>query len=762
MSASGYAKAAPVYHERGWAPLPLPKGAKTAPPSGTTGAAGRWPTLDEVVAWSSENPNGNIGLRLPKGVVGIDVDDYANKGGGATLAQLEAEHGKLPPTWTSTSRGLGVSGIRLFRVPEDVVFPGVLGPGIDVIQHHHRYVVAAPSIHPTGEQYAWYNPEGVRGKGPAVADLPALPEAWLSLQLTDDPPPSTPIPGPPRLSIVEGDDSIAERINRDHDWHAVLTADGWTIHKVFHDETHWTRPGKSRDTSAVLHEPDGPLVVFSTDSAIAALQQPWALSKRGDVWSHSLFGYLAATRHGGDRSACAREYRQRLNAEQAWEYTRSTSERAANILDGGEIATPMDDSIWSERWYLEHIRDAARSRMVAPYAVFGCVVARVAAFTPPSTCLPPTIGGRAPLSLYIALHGASGAGKSSPVACASDLIPEVPVGCVGPLGLGSGEGLVEAYMDLVEDTDDQGKKRKVKRQVYRGALFTRDEGQMLAEIGSRKGSTILPVLRTAWSGDDPGQANASIETRRSLRKGNYHIGLISLWQDKAGAALIGDADGGTPQRFIWLPTTDPSFPDVEPEWPGEIDMVWPATIAIGGLAQPNPMGLAQEIRDEIKESRRAIIRGHRKEAPLDAHRRLNKLKLSGVLALLDGRTSIGVDDWRIAEHFMCVSDAVRDMVLDKSRQRLAEQIQTDAKRYALREVVAQDATTQRALERAARAAWKTAERADAAVTRRQIHSGIASRDRQMVTADEAIAEAVRLSWLTPDGDGWVVGKARPA
>jgi hypothetical protein len=485
---------------------------------------------------------------------------------------------------------------------------------------------------------------------------------------------------------------------------------------------------------------------------------------------------IATYEYGGDRAAAAREIAERTGIMDAWKRAKDAPYReVAGVVERqppagidpvtGELEAATS-TVWDERPVLAHIRDAAHARMVAPYAVFGCVAARVAAFAPPSSCIPPIVGGRAPLSLYIALHGASGAGKSSPVACAADLIPNTPPGVVGPLGLGSGEGLVEAFMDLVEEDDGNGKKRKVKRQKHRGALFTLDEGQMLAEIGARKGSTILPVLRTAWSGDDPGQANASIETRRSLRKGSYHVGLISLWQDKAGAALIEDVDGGTPQRFVWLPTTDPTFPDEVPPWPGPLDVELPASIASGGIAGYHPVGIAQEIHDEIREKRIQVIRGHLKEPPLDSHRRLNKLKLAAVLAILDGRHDVTVDDWRIAEHFMCISDAVRDTVLDRSRERLAEQLRNEANRYALRESVVQDAATAKALGRAARAAWKAASKSDSAVSRRDITHSIASRDRALVTADEAIEEALRLSWLTPAGPtaehGWTTGKARPA
>lgn len=559
-------------------------------------------------------------------------------------------------------------------------------------------------------------------------------------------------------------DAVVDHLRDTIGMRAVLEHYGWQfIFTDRHGRDMLKRPGKDTDGVSGSINANGRLLVFSTATGFTAYSGPGTPTPTYDV-----LDVIAYYDHGNDREAAARAIAERTGILDAWKAERDKEfTDAARVAVGGDRPPPdggtqaLSSEVWDERPALAMIRDAAHSRMVAPYAVFGAVVARVAAFTHPSTCLPPIVGGRAPLSLFVALHGSSGAGKSTPVSCASDLLPMVPLGCVGPLGLGSGEGLIEAFMELVEETDGGGKKRKIKRQVHWGALFTLDEGQMLSEIGSRRGSTILPTLRTAWSGEDPGQANASIETRRSLRKGSYHVGLISLWQDKAGAALIEDQDGGTPQRFIWLPTTDPHFPDNEPDWPGELEVKFPPIIATGGVVGYNPLGLDDEIRAEIKDKRRQAVRGHLKEPPLDAHRRLNKLKLAGVLAILDGRHHINADDWRIAEHFMCVSDAVRDSVLDRSRDRLAEELKADARRYALRDAVVEHTAAERALARAARAAWRAASASDQGATRRDIHIAITSRDRAMVTAQDAIDEAIRLRWIVESDDRFQPGEGRP-
>jgi Bifunctional DNA primase/polymerase, N-terminal len=127
----------------------------------------------DVEAWCEDHPGGNIALRLPKTVVGVDADSYKAPAEAAAWADLLQRFGPLPGNapWCS-SRDDDVSGVRLLAVPEDYRAVTDLGLAGEVIQHHHRYVVVPPSIHPdTGRPYRWVNaPDGV-GAGPIDVTL---------------------------------------------------------------------------------------------------------------------------------------------------------------------------------------------------------------------------------------------------------------------------------------------------------------------------------------------------------------------------------------------------------------------------------------------------------------------------------------------------------------------------------------------------------------------------------------------------------------
>ncbi len=175
-----FGEMASSYLGLGWNPVPCD--GKHLAVSGYSGYDGAAVTDNELNEWVGEYMGHNVALVLPDGVIGIDVDHYGNKRGGDTLAAKETEWGGLPPTWVSTSRRDGVSRIRLYRVPAGTVLEGQAGKHVEIVQRHHRYVMVAPSVHPTtGRLYEWVNPDGKRtGQLPRPEELAELPEAWVA------------------------------------------------------------------------------------------------------------------------------------------------------------------------------------------------------------------------------------------------------------------------------------------------------------------------------------------------------------------------------------------------------------------------------------------------------------------------------------------------------------------------------------------------------------------------------------------------------
>lgn len=192
-----YADHVAEYAQAGWpCILPVPPGDKFPPPSGFTGAEGRDTDPLQLVAWAGSHAHSSVALRMPDGVLGIDVDQYLKKGvqkhGAQTLNALIEQLGPLPATWSSTARGdaggPGPSRVMLFQVPAQRYTPNLTAGGtgdIEIIQRHHRYIVVAPSINPeTKTAYCWYDPQGMPSdRVPGPMDLAPLPEPWVNYLL---------------------------------------------------------------------------------------------------------------------------------------------------------------------------------------------------------------------------------------------------------------------------------------------------------------------------------------------------------------------------------------------------------------------------------------------------------------------------------------------------------------------------------------------------------------------------------------------------
>ena len=110
---------------------------------------------DTIRSWFAKVPEINIGIAggQESGLWILDIDP--RHGGHVTLEELETKHGKLP---TSLRARTGSGGSHIFwKHPGDGRLSnsaGRLGPGLDV-RADGGYVCGAPSMHASGNPYAW-------------------------------------------------------------------------------------------------------------------------------------------------------------------------------------------------------------------------------------------------------------------------------------------------------------------------------------------------------------------------------------------------------------------------------------------------------------------------------------------------------------------------------------------------------------------------------------------------------------------------------
>ena len=151
---------------RGWRVFPLADRDKVPRP-GSRGFKDATCDREQIARWWAEHPHANIGIATGGGLLVVDVD------GDEGRASIQGKH--LPPTVCAMT----ARGCHYFFAGDGRCMTGLL-PGID-IRGAGGYVVAAPSVHPTGAAYCW-------APGLSPDDLPLAPAPdWLTEAATPTP-----------------------------------------------------------------------------------------------------------------------------------------------------------------------------------------------------------------------------------------------------------------------------------------------------------------------------------------------------------------------------------------------------------------------------------------------------------------------------------------------------------------------------------------------------------------------------------------------
>lgn len=308
----------------------------------------------------------------------------------------------------------------------------------------------------------------------------------------------------------------------------------------------------------------------------------------------------------------------------------------------------LPDEFWNARPVLAHIRAAAHSRACSADAVLGVLLARLASCVPGRLRVDTDVRTPTPLSMFSVLIGGSGTGKSSAAAVALALMP-AGVYLTESHPLGSGEGLCDAYMTACKASEVPGGDPDAKGTAYvqteHNAFFHADEGARVLELGKRSGSTLLPILRDAWSGGEFGQRNTVAGGKNRKVAGATVGAWIGLQQPHAAELLAGaSAVDGTVQRFVWWASADPSIPDDPTPWPGPVPMAEhllnETVLTSVGVADP----IKTELRvRQVQRARGVLVPAAGREQD-DALR----VRLGALLALLEGRTHVTEQDWELA------------------------------------------------------------------------------------------------------------------
>ncbi|MFJ4672997.1 hypothetical protein [Kitasatospora purpeofusca] len=439
----------------------------------------------------------------------------------------------------------------------------------------------------------------------------------------------------------------------------------------------------------------------------------------------------------------------------------------------------LPEEFYAARPVHQHIRAAGHSRNRSGDVAFLSVLVRLSAMVSHHIRADTGVAGYASLNLFGGIIGPSGIGKSTGADVADRLMPApAELDFRDGLPIGSGEGIAEIFMDTVDEPTGElyphGKNkgdpvmRKVRKQVRHNAFFWVDEGVALTRLmKERSGSTLGETLRSAAVGQTLGQTNASKDTTRYIPAGSYSTGLLVGFQPETAAPLFEEVAEGTPQRFWWTQVLDPSIPDEQPAWPGELSTLsgWRTAIT---ASEQTLISFDPDIKAELRRADLAKARGEvslEEMNPLDSHAPLMQVKFASLLALLDGRRHVTTEDWQLTQIAWQASCAARDSIIEYSERQRKVELERLTQARIVEAVRIESAKANAEADRADQAVERLAHRLVAlldekgAMTRSAIRDRLNSRQKKHL--NDAIAHAQFREWVTDDGKKVAPGPSRP-
>jgi len=707
-----------------------------------------------ITGWFAERPSLNLAIATgpqPNGVNLFAVDIDAKSGGLATWAALTDVHGHpLAPKHFTPNGGFHV----FFDAPSGLANTRArLGPGIDT-RGVGGYVVAPPS-------------QLVDGNG----EILPLYRSTKTQALLYNPPPGLPLwiiealePAGPSVRIedsVQRHPSHHETVDI-YSWTKsnvslldLMIADGWTVGRRRGNEYQLTRPGKDvrEGNSATYHRDTNHVVIYSTNApAELRVSRPGQVTQGGHL-SFSCADYLAMTRYGGDQVAMQRA----MMRAAGW------AGPGGEETDSGRIAPPSSDGtpppqapvltlpteFYDQRPWMAACRQMAQAVGGSPAAHLLAFMCRWATLIPPGFSIPPINGAPSSFDLLCVIAGTSGSGKTSPMRNAEEMLPILRKDLRMGLGIGSGEGIIEAFYAFEMVEGDDGKKRKERRKAIAGVNFAVSEGLIFAELAGRGGTTHVTRLCDAWSGAALSTANATAETFRHIPANQYRLSLMMGIQATQAHELMTDsaASQGFVGRLLFAWAEEPRV-SPRPVPPERLVVPVPGgPPPIAGVYQQTYLSYPPEIYAEIQAANDARVGT---DVPVEEHHHdLLRCKVAGILALMDGRLSVNLDDWLIATTLVDISALTRLHLYSIRRQAQRAQRHTAAVAKAESEIVVEDVKERRAIARMAEAIRNHV--VDGAVSRRKVARAVSSSSTRY-RFDNALTLAISNGWVVVDGD----------
>ena len=312
-------------------------------------------------------------------------------------------------------------------------------------------------------------------------------------------------------------------------------------------------------------------------------------------------------------------------------------------------AYPLPTAFYEARDWTRHIMQRADWMGMAREGLLAATLAVMSSRIPAN--VKAQLTGRdapMPLNIYVNLTGVTGSGKSRAVATAKRLMgDDARVLEINPA---SGEAIAAQYVERTKDGDEWTVRQKSDR-----ALMVCTEISQVSALAGRTGSTLIPQLLHAWSGETLGATTKTKELDLRVGAGLYRFSAIFGVQPANGGVFVSSGvTNGFAGRCLYFSTTDSDV--VLYDDPPEPTQPWPAMQLPDGktpVIVTYPATARRYALHLIREGTAGRV------GETDGHRAEQIARMAALYALADGRTTVSEDDWELAVTLMRRSDSVR-------------------------------------------------------------------------------------------------------
>jgi hypothetical protein len=320
-----------------------------------------------------------------------------------------------------------------------------------------------------------------------------------------------------------------------------------------------------------------------------------------------------------------------------------------------------EQEFWNSRPLLKHVKLVASKTRKSPHAILGWLMVWMLTRISFETTYVTEVG-RASLNMLFLMSAATGGGKSAARGAAADNFEFEDFGwsTPPPIQAGSGEAIPDSFYTRVKEENDEGKEVWVDDWLNPNhcRIFYNDEISFHKGKAHQNSSTLEATYLSMYSGDNLGRTLAGGKGKE-VPAGQYRaIAVFNAQPENDPFRSDASMASGMPSRLLNLNASNPNA-RADYEAAATIEKPSPFKIPHFGMRgdkMPSQFRALPEMEAAHAEEDFLANEGLREHGR--SHTLLTRAKTACVLAALEGRDYLVIQDWHLAGHLIDHSNAV--------------------------------------------------------------------------------------------------------